>query len=583
MSTVFPTIQIKPVASGTPEFQALRDNIAREEFTAKVPASLLLPASLLASPPKNVTSIPHTSGLLTPAELAITESHDTTSLAAAIRDRKLTAVAVATAFAKRAIVAHQLTSCLTEWFLDEAVAQAAALDAHQARTGTTVGPLHGVPVSIKEHMQMAGHFSAGGTLASRERDTADAHLVGILRALGAVFYCKTAQPQGIMHLETVNPAMGRTLNPHNVHLSAGGSSGGEGALIALRGSVLGMGTDIGGSIRGPAGFCGIYGFKPTTNYLPVQGFNKGGFPAELTVLATCGPMAVSLRDLDLLMGCVLAQRPSLCEPSLVPLPWTGASTSPPSGRPLKVGFMLHDGAIQPQPPVARALAWAQAQLSGAAATGVGGGGVGGVGGGGGKKFDVKAFAPFRAAEAMKKIRRAYWPDGGAGLKASLAKTGEPLEALTQWIIKDCEGETYSWEDMFNMRMQRDAFRADFAAHWAAQDVDVVVAPVFVGPASEHDTALYWNYTAFFNYVDCPGMVVPTPFRALKKGEEQYVSGEDVLSEEDAHVRKMWEDGDFEGAPIALQIVARKYHDNELFAAVEAMKDVLQLEKPVVYS
>lgn len=563
MSQVFPIIQTVPVAKGTPEYEALRDDIVREQFTSKVPADLLLPAELLAHPPKDVSSIPRTCGLLTPEQLAITEDHDATSLAAAIRSRALTAEAVAVAFARRAAVAHQLTCCLTEWFPDEAVARARELDAHLARTGEVVGPLHGVPVSIKEHMQMAGHWSADGFLSTRARDAADAHAVALLRRLGAVFYCKTNQPQGIMFLETVSP-YGRTLNPHNIHLSAGGSSGGEGALIALRGSVLGLGTDIGGSIRGPAGFCGIYGFKPTSHYLPCQGFTHAGMPAELTILATCGPMAASLRDLDLLMSSVLGERPFLREPSCVPLPWTGPRGERPGAgdkRPLKIGFMVHDGVIQPQPPVVRALEWARGKL--AAAVGTSGG------------FEVKPFAPFRVAEAVKSIRRAYWPDGGAGVRAALAATGEPEEPLTTWNLKEVEGETFSWEELFRLRKERDAFRSEFAEHWTAQDVDVVIAPVFVGPACSHDTGLYWNYTAFWNYVDCPGVVVPTPIRALKKGEEKYGPGE-VMSPEDAHVRKLWEEGDFEGAPINLQIVARKYHDNELFAAIEAMKEALEL-------
>lgn len=558
MSPVFPIVQTKPVAKGTPEYEALRDSIVREQFTEKVPASLLLPQSLIDNPPKDVTSVPRSCGLLTAEELDITENYDATALAAAILERKLTSVAVTTAFAKRSIIAHQLTCCLTEWFMDEALAQAKSLDEHLERTGKPLGPLHGVPVSIKEHMQMTGHWSADGYLASRTVDKEDAHTVGILRKLGAVFYCKTNQPQGIMHLETVSP-YGRTLNPHNIHLSSGGSSGGEGALIALRGSVLGMGSDIGGSIRGPSGFCGIYGFKPTSYYMPGQGHTHGGFPAELTILATGGPMAVSLRDLDLLMSSVLSQQPFLREPSLVPLPWTGPRKALPQ-RPLKVGFLMNDGNIQPQPPVTRALEWAKTKLSGAE-TGL---------------FDVKPFMPYRAADAIKNIRRAYFPDGGAGLKAGIAETGEPLELLTQWVLKPSEGESYTWQDMFNIRMERDEFRAKYAEHWTQQDVDVLIAPVFVGPASAHDTAFYWNYTAFFNYVDYPGVVVPTPLKSLKKGEEHYASSE-ILGEEDAHVRKLWEEGDFEGAPIALQIVARKYHDNELFAALEAMKDVLELK------
>jgi amidase len=555
MSKVFPIVQTVPVAKGTPDYEELRDRIVQQQFADKVPKKLLLPAEIIKNPPRNVTGIPRDCGLLTPDELEITEGYDATALAQAIRERKLTAVAVATAFAKRAVIAHQLTCCLTEWFMDDAVSQAQKLDDHLAATGRTVGPLHGVPVSIKEHVQMAGHWSADGYIASRQIDEEDSHTVAILRRLGAVFYCKTNQPQHIMHLETVSP-YGRTLNPHNIDLSAGGSSGGEGALIAMRGSVLGLGSDIGGSIRGPAGFCGIYGFKPTSHYLPIIGSLHKPSPAELTILATCGPMGVSLRDMDMFMSLVLGEKPHLREPCLVPLPWTGLSTPLPSSAALKVGIMMNDGVIQPQPPVVRALEWAKRKLSGHAS------------------IEVKTFAPYRVADAMKNIRRAYTPDGGAGLKASLAKAGEPMELLTKWIIQDAEGAPYTLQQMYDMRCDRDNFRNEFASHWTEQDVDVVLCPVFVGPASAHDTALYWDYTAFWNYVDCPGVVVPTPVKALTKGQEQYAPGE-PLGKEDAHVRELWAAGDFEGAPINLQIVARKYHDSSLFAAARELEKCFQ--------
>lgn len=554
MSKAFPVVQTLPVAQGTPEYHQLVDSIVKERFADKVPPEYLLPSELIQNPPKNVTKVPRECGILTPAEIAITENHDATALAEAIRTRRLTSVEVVTAFAKRAIIAQQLTCCLVEWFMDEAVTEAQKLDDHLAKTGQTVGPLHGVPVSIKEHMQMAGHWSADGYLASRTLDQEDCHAVAILRSQGAVFYCKTNQPQGIMHLETVSP-YGRTLNPHNIDLSAGGSSGGEGALIAMRGSVLGLGTDIGGSIRGPAGFCGIYGFKPTSRTMPMHGMvHGGGNPAELTILAVSGPMAVSLRDLDLMMSVMLAAKPHLREPTLVPTSWTGLRGPT---RPLKVGFVMHNGNITPQPPVSRAIDWAAGKLES------------------NPNFRVQRFKPYRTADAIKSIRKAYWPDGAAGIKAGLAKTGEPLEKLTKWIIRDAEGPPYSWEQLFQLRVERDEFRTKFAQHWTEQDVDVVIGPVFVGPAAAHDTALYWDYTAFWNYVDYPGVVVPTPVKALKKGEEPYTAV-GLGTKDDAHVRELWEQGDFEGAPISLQIVARKYHDNELFAALGALQEALEL-------
>jgi len=552
----FKVFQPVPIPKGTDEYEAKIKSIL-DEFAAKVPESLILPESIISNPPKNVTAIPRESGLLTPEEIEITEDYDAVGLAEAIASKKLTAVAVATAFSKRAIIAHQVTCCLTEWFMDEAIERAKYLDEYLEKNGKTVGPLHGVPISVKEHQALKDHYTSFGFLDTRKLDEADAQMVRIFREAGAVFYVKTTQPQGIMHLEGVSQ-YGRTLNPHNVHLSSGGSTAGEAALIAMRGSVLGIGTDIGGSIRGPSGFCGIYGFKPTSYYLPMKDFLVGGFGAELNVLCSTGPMCSTMRDMDLFVKVIKDAQPHLEDPRLVPIPWKGLSGTGPK-NPLKVGIMMHDGHIVPQPPVTRALEWALSKLKGLPG------------------IEVKPFAPFQTKRAMDNIRKAYWPDGGATVKAHLALTGEPMFSLTQWIIKDAEGGDVGSNGVLAQRVERDNFRIEYAAHWASQDIDIVICPMFVGPACEHDTAFYWNYTAFFNYVDYPGVVVPTPIKALKKGEEDYSPANwTPISEEDKHVRELWAKGDFEGAPIDLQIIAPKYYDNELFAALAQLREALEL-------
>ncbi len=561
MTRQFRVLEVKPVPKGTPEYEATIQAI-KDEFASKVPESLWLPDLILDNPPKNATSVPRDCGLLTPEELDITENYDAVALAEAIASKKFTAVAVATAFSKRAIIAHQLTRCLTEWFMDEAIEQAKGLDEYLEKTGKTIGPLHGVPLSVKEHQPIKGHYTALGFLDTRVLSDKDAQMVRIFREAGAVFYCKTMQPQGIMHLEGVSQT-GRVLNPHNIYLTPGGSTAGEGALIAMRGSVMGIGTDIGGSIRGPSGMSGIYGFKPTSYVLPMKDFLTGGFGAELQVLCSTGPMTNTLRDMDLFVSVVKAANPHLEDPRVVPFPWTGLNTPPVNkDRPLKVGIMFNDGHIQPQPPVAKALVWAKEQLEKAAPG----------------KFEVKEFKPFQAEKAMKLLRKAYWPDGGKAVKAHLATTGEPMFSLTEWVIKDAEKDTDSTStEVLAERVARDDFRIAFSAHWESQDVDVLICPVFVGTACEHDTAFYWNYTGYFNYVDYPGAVVPTPLKALKKGQEEYApEHQTVLSEEDKHVRELWAKGDFEDAPVCLQVVARKYYDNELFAALAQLKEPLQL-------
>ncbi|RYN59653.1 putative amidase [Alternaria tenuissima] len=547
-------VQPKAVPQGTPDYEKKRASIL-EAFAAKVPPELRLSPKITADPPKDVSEIPTTCGILTPAETNITEKYDAVGLAEAIAARKLSAVEVATAFSKRAIIAHQITCCLTQWFMDDAIKRAQELDKYLEKNGKTIGPLHGVPISIKEHMPIAGTYSSQGSLASTVFDEKDCLLVSMLRSMGAVFYCKTNQPQTIMHLETTSH-YGRSLCPFNIDLSAGGSSGGEAALVAIKGSVLGVGTDIGGSIRGPAAFCGIYGYKSTSYMLPMKDFLGHAFSAELNIFT--GPFCRSLRDMDLFMTTVLGQKPYLMDPKVVPLPWTGLTTK--TRKPLRIGVIENDGFVDPQPPVKRAITWARERLSDPQHSDI---------------VQVKPFKPYKAQEAWKQIRRMYWPGGGKLAKEDIMSTGEPVLPLSDWIWKDAEphGMLHA-EEVNELRAARDKFRYEFADSWNEQEVDIVIGPAFVGPASAHDTAFYWTYTSLYNFVDYPGVVVPTPIKA--KNKENYAADYKPLSDECRHTRELWERSDFEGAPINLQVNARRYHDNDLFGALAVLKDILDL-------
>lgn len=139
--------------------------------------------------PTNPMSLLKSSGILSPAELALLDL-SAVALAAAIERKEITCVAAATAYIKAAALAQQGTNCLVELFADEAVAQAAALDDELAVSGPR-GPLHGVPVSIKDHIDVRGHDSPAGFLSRVGKCVAaeDAHMVSVLRDAGAVFYC----------------------------------------------------------------------------------------------------------------------------------------------------------------------------------------------------------------------------------------------------------------------------------------------------------------------------------------------------------------------------------------------------------
>jgi amidase len=553
----FTVVQTKTVPKGSLEYEERRKALLGS-FASKVPPEYCLSTEFTKNPPTDVTAIPATCGILTPREIDITENYDATGLAEAIATKKFTAVTVTTAFCKRAIIAHQLTCCLTQWFMSEAIEQAKSLDEYLENNGKTFGPLHGVPISIKDHIPIANTYSSTGSIGSVALDETDSHMVAILRKMGAVFYVKTNQPQSLMHLES-DSHWGRVLNPYNIHLSAGGSTGGEAALISMKGSPMGVGADIGGSIRAPSAFCGIYGFKPTSYTLPMQDMLRDPFAAELNILVSTGPMCRSFRDMDLFMTTILAAKPHLVDPRIVPIPWTGLKTQLElAGRKLVVGIIDNDGFIEPQPPVKRAIAWARERLSDPRYANI---------------VEIKPFKPYAAADGWRMIRRMYFPDGGAALLNLLTTTGEPLHPLTEWTLQSSVGLTA--DAASRMRRERDNFRAAAAESWTAQGVDITIGPCFVGPAAGHDTALYWTYTSLWNLLDCPGVAVPTPIR-VESGGERYAEDYRPLSEDCAHVRELWERGDFAGAPVALQVVARKYHDNQLFGALVLLKDVLQL-------
>lgn len=201
-----------------------------------------------------------------PEEDAVTNISDAATLARKIASRDFTAVYVTTAYIKRAVAAHQQTNCLTEICFLRALKRAEYLDDYLARYGKPIGPLHGVPFTVKDQFNLQNLDTTLGYVGRANKPaTEDAVFVQILERLGAIVLAKTNLPQTIMWCETDNPLWGLTVNPKNSALTPGGSTGGEGALLALHGSLIGLGTDIGGSVRIPAHINGLYALKPSVS------------------------------------------------------------------------------------------------------------------------------------------------------------------------------------------------------------------------------------------------------------------------------------------------------------------------------
>ncbi|KAL6307831.1 amidase signature domain-containing protein [Sparassis latifolia] len=515
----------------------------------QIPASLRLPGSILENLPLDVTGIPGSCGLLTPAELTITEL-DATEVCARIARGELTAVETVTAFGRRAAIAHQLTACLTNYFLDEGIARAKELDEYFQREGKVVGPLHGLPVSIKDYIPIKGRRGFGGFLSRFEVSPDDCDMTRILRSLGAVFYVKTNQPQTLMHLES-HSFYGRTLNPYNTNLSSGGSSGGEGALIALRGSCIGVGSDGGGSIRNPSANCSIYGMRPSTKIMPADGYLW--YQDGQSFASSTGPMCRSARDVQTFFYAIHSAKPSLIDPLLIPLPLVVPSLE---GQKLRVGFMMHDDVVLPHPPMLRALQMAREKLLAA------------------PDVELVEYKPYDHDRGYSLIREWYFEDGGETVRRLLKEGGEDSLPLTDWVISPPYTKNHTPAEMWALGDKVDKYRREYSDHWRASGIDVLLCAPFPGTANPHDTARYWGYTAVWNLLDYPGVVFPSGLKAdpaIDLAQEQI----NPMSPSDSYNHSLYVPEVFVGAPISLQLLARRFNDGLLLAAQNIIEGVLR--------
>ncbi|KAH9897880.1 general amidase GmdA [Cubamyces lactineus] len=509
---------------------------------------------------------------LTPREREIVHL-DATALAEAIRARRYTAVEVLKAFCHVATIAQDLTNCLTEVFFDEGLRRAQELDRHLEETGEVVGPLHGVPVSIKDHILVKGHDTATGYAAWAFQTVAekDAVAVNILRKAGAVIYVKTANPQTLLAIETNNNIYGRTLNPYNRSLTPGGSSGGESALIAVHGSPLGIGTDIGGSIRIPAAYTGLYGLKGSVGRMPHAGL-MGSHDGMEAIIGALGPIATSARDLALFCRVMLQYEPWLLEPPLLEIPWK-QDVAEGAGLPERLTFAIlwDDGVVAPHPPILDALKRARDALLAAG-------------------HDVISWEPLDHKAAWDLILKLYFLDGGEEYRQVLEH--DPPVPQTEWILSQVPngGKPFTVAETFRINLEREAFRTRVLAHWNAakartatgRHVDAILSPVAATLAPRHDMTRWWGYTSYWNLMDYPAAVFPVGrFRAAGHKPAQLPQGVvhvgDPRSETERVVRAEWDPETYDNIPVSLQLIGRRLNEERLLGILGKVEEALRFQ------
>lgn len=457
---------------------------------------------------------------------------------------------------------------------DAARAEARAVDASRAR-GEPLGALAGVPMTVKECLDVTGLPSTFGlpSNASNVADQDDPY-VARLRGAGAIVLGKTNLSQLMIYIESDNPVYGRTNNPWNVARTPGGSSGGEGAAVSAGYAPLGFGTDIGGSIRAPSTFCGIFGMKATTGRLP-DSTRLAIYRGQRAIGSESGPFARTVADLALAFEIANSGR----NPDVLPPRPLGDFPSV-DVRTLRIGFYERLGSFAPAPAMARAVREAAAAFEKLGAR-------------------VVSFDPPRADEARDLFFGILSADGARGASEALGKdprdprVADLLQAATKprsqlGVIErllSLAGErslvaivrNYGYRDTYHywkLVEALEAYKALFAASMDATEggpLDLIVCPPCGLPALPHgrsrDVVTAGMYAPLYNVLGYPTGVVP--FTRVHAGEEVGRKPSRDRVERGAYETEVGS----AGLPVGVQIVARPWHEHVALAAMSALEPI----------
>lgn len=415
-----------------------------------------------------------------------------------------TAEDVTKAFCHRASIAHQVLNCLLETFFDAAIEDARRLDEYFEKHQKPVGPLHGLPVSLKDQCHVKGVETTMGYVGwidtfEGEKGTGrekvfESEIVKELRDLGAILFCKTSVPHTLMTGETINNIVGYSWNPTNRNLSAGGSSGGEGALISFRGSPIGFGTDIGGSIRIPAAFNGLFGLRPSSGRLPYQGI-ANSMDGQNTVLSVIGPLSASVPSLQLMIKAILSQQPWLHDPLVHEIPWRPDQEDDVVSKKLTFGVLAHDGVCTPFPPVQRAIAMAVQAVQA-------------------KGHSTLEWNPPSHRRADDIALTSWSFDGGADIHQAFSLSGEPPSL--QIGYKGKTNPEMGATKIAETNVAKREYQKEYMEYWnstadltaSGRPVDAVIVPLAPFPAARPEKYAYYGYGTIFNVLDYTSCVVP---------------------------------------------------------------------------
>lgn len=405
------------------------------------------------------------------------------AIAAAIRQKKLSSLEATSACLARIEAVNPALNAVVQLAADQARAAARQADEDLAR-GKSRGPLHGVPMTIKDSLDTAGIITAAGTKGWVGRvPKQDATAVARLRAAGAIVMGKTNTPEITMAYVTDNLVYGRTNNPYDTSRTPGGSSGGAATIIAAGGSPLDIGSDSGGSIRLPSHFCGIAGLKPTSGRVPLTGhvINWEGPWGSWTHL---GPMSRSVGDLILVLPIIAG--PDWHDPHVVPMPL--GDHRQVSLRALRVAMFTDNGAGKVTPETANTVHQAGRALRDM-----------------GIKVSEQALPDGELTSRL--YSAAYTSDAGDTLRRVLTRVGTTVPGpYLEWINTVKPGTAAQVTDIIDQIDRLRSRSLEFLSNW-----DVLLCPAHTHPALPHGVDPMANggtsYLVPINMMGWPAAVV----------------------------------------------------------------------------
>jgi amidase len=405
-----------------------------------------------------------------------------TRLSELLRDKKVSALELVQAHLTRIEAVNGRLNAVVTLAAERALREARAADESLAR-GKLLGPLHGVPMTIKDSFETQGVVSTGGTLGRKGYIPGrDATVVARLRQAGGILLGKTNTPELTLRATTDNLIYGPTRNPYQLEYEPAGSSGGAAAIIATGGAPFDIGTDYGGSIRLPAHACGVAGLKPTAGRVPRTGhiIDYGG---PFDSFQQVGPLARRVEDLILLLRIISG--PDSVDAAIAPMPLGDPAAV--DLRSLKVAFYLTNGVVEPTPEIQRTVQQCATFLTEAGCR-------------------VTEDRPPLLKEAFEIRERLVGADGRAHVRRLLQKYGTTVVSPGVRL----EGEVLTPAQFTDLLEQLDSCRSQMLAWF--ERFDLFVCPVSPYPArplaaEPLPIPVAASYTSVFNITGWPAGVV----------------------------------------------------------------------------